>query len=459
MNEQKAALTNKKATANTPQVVTLLVDDSNSMQELADGGKSKADIASASIEDMIMSAQSQNQGSRGFRFLFNISKFGDDVTPLVEARSPDDVDLETLKFFGKSGWTNMADALEWGVKATEKAIAKCRKLPVFDEPNTPPPVVLFLSDGNNTGKDVREAAERLCAISFQGGPVSVIACGVGMLDEHFPVMKAIASNEELAMNIRPSQLAEFLAAVSATLQKPDVDHFSQFRDEWDRHMGLAREALKSGRMADAEPAFLSALKAVQNAADGRTALTLSCLGTLYSVFGNWKQAQPYTISALDLIQQLGPSNAEHDAHEAAIRVAELLTIADKQPDADLLWKRVRGLINRDAANMPKPAGAWVADGFSHKAEDKPNKAKEAFEQARKVGGIGAAAALKGLAELAREHESRDMAESFQEQLLDDLVHRFGLDHDLSQKVKEELKSSYIVSGKGEKLKQLERMYR
>jgi len=455
----KPILTSKKATANTPQVVTLIVDDSNSMQETVDGKKSKADVASASIEDMIMSAQSQNQGSRGFRFLFNIAKFGDQVTPVVEATSPDDVDLETLKFYGKSGWTIMADALEWAVKATEDAIVKCRKIPGFDEQNAPPPIVLFLSDGANTGRELDEAAGRLRAISFQGGPVNVISCGVGMKDEHFPVMKAVASSQELAMNIKPSQLAEFLAAVSATIQKPEVDHFSTFRDEWDRHMGLARDAQKSGRLADAEQEFLASLKAVKDAADGREAMSMSSLGSLYSEMGDWKKAQPYVNGALDLVQKLRPSNAEQDVCEASVRLAEILTVADVQPDAELMWKRVDGLINGSTPNLQQTAAVWATQGFRFKAGGEPNKAKNAFEQALHVGGIGTAAALKGLAEMSRQMEGRISAEQFLEKLLDELVHRFGIAHTLSSKIKQELKSSYIVRGASDKVQKLDLMYK
>src|SRR5437879_2909655 len=98
-------LTNKKATSRTPQIVTLIVDDSDSMRGFADGGKSKAQVATESIQDMVMTTQANTQGSKGSRFFLNIAKFGDDVTPIAEAQPPGEVDLDQLVFRGDSGWT------------------------------------------------------------------------------------------------------------------------------------------------------------------------------------------------------------------------------------------------------------------------------------------------------------------------------------------------------------------
>ena len=46
------SLTEKKATSRTPQVVTLVVDDSGSMQESLPDGKSKAQVASDSLVNL-----------------------------------------------------------------------------------------------------------------------------------------------------------------------------------------------------------------------------------------------------------------------------------------------------------------------------------------------------------------------------------------------------------------------
>src|SRR4051794_17994278 len=122
-------LTANKATSRTPQIITLIVDDSNSMQEPALTGKSKAQIATESIQDVIITTQANTQSSRGARFLLNIAKFGDAVTSIAEANAPGEVNLDAVVFKGDSGWTKMAPALQWGRAAIEKAIAVCRSMP------------------------------------------------------------------------------------------------------------------------------------------------------------------------------------------------------------------------------------------------------------------------------------------------------------------------------------------
>src|SRR5262245_19514198 len=99
-------LTDPKATTRTPQIVTLVIDDSNSMREPAGSGKNKAQVATESIQDIIITAQCNTQGSRAFRYLLNIAKFGDSVTPMAEASAPMDVNLDLVTFEGNSGWTN-----------------------------------------------------------------------------------------------------------------------------------------------------------------------------------------------------------------------------------------------------------------------------------------------------------------------------------------------------------------
>jgi uncharacterized protein YegL len=450
-------LTSKKATSTTPQVVTLLVDDSNSMRELADGSQSKAQIATSSIADMVMVAQGHSQDASRNRFVFSLAKFGDDVTEMALASGPFEVDLEKIEFSANSGWTHMAAALEWAVHATEHAIAVCRKLERFDEENTPPPIVLILSDGANTGPEVDGIAKKLHSIPFKGGPVSVIACGVGMRDEYFPVMKAIASSPDLAMNIKPSELEKFMAAVTATIPARDVDHLTKFVDEWDRRMTLGREALKADRLAAAEQEFLAALEGVRNVDDHRRVTSWSYLAIVHSVQGDWEKAAPFATSALDRLQQ--PSIATEVALEAGIRVAELLTIMEKKYDAEKFWKRIGELTNDRDKNLPLAAGVFTAEGFSYKSQRETVKARKSFEQAVKAGGVGAAAALRELADLTKEKEGRKSAEPFLEKLVEEMVSRFKAKHPLSQKLIEELRTWYILLNENEKIQKLDRSYR
>lgn len=201
----------KIATANTTQVVTFIVDDSGSMQGM------KAAQVTEQMKNAVTTMQSTNQGSSGSRFLLNVCKFGDAPTGIAEAARPGDVDVDSLRFEGRSGRTDMPLALRWGREALEKALAACRANPTYNESETPNPLCIFLSDGENTGDEVTAEAAGLRSVPFGGGNVDVIAVGVGMQDAHFEVMKRIASQPEYAIRIDDDDVANFLATVGATI--------------------------------------------------------------------------------------------------------------------------------------------------------------------------------------------------------------------------------------------------
>ncbi len=209
-------LTSKKATALTPQVVTLVVDDSGSMSG------TKANDATEAIKQLVITMQSANQGTRGFRFLLNIAKFGTSVCPLAEAASPETISLDSLVFSGASGATEMSGAIEWATDATRKALAKCAAIPGYNEESTPNPLVVFFSDGANTGRDVTPPAQALGSLPFRSGCVDVVAVGIGMGESEFPIMQAIASRPDLAVNIDPEELSAFIADVGATALRGDA---------------------------------------------------------------------------------------------------------------------------------------------------------------------------------------------------------------------------------------------
>jgi uncharacterized protein YegL len=208
-------LTTKKATSLTPQVVTLIVDDSGSMSG------TKAHDATEAMKNLVITMQSGNQGSAGYRFLLNIAKFGSSVTPLAEASRPESISLGTLSFTGDSGSTEMPDALSWGAGAVQKALQECRQILGYAEEACPNPLVVFFSDGANTGGDVTANAQAIKNIKFVGGNVDVVAVGIGMGPQEFPVMQSIASRPELAVNIDPAELPEFIAEVGATALRGD----------------------------------------------------------------------------------------------------------------------------------------------------------------------------------------------------------------------------------------------
>jgi uncharacterized protein YegL len=204
-------LTANRATSLTPQVVTLIVDDSGSMRG------AKATQATDAMKDLVTTMQSGNQGASGFRFLLNVAKFGTATTPLAEAVPPDAISLASMSFSGTSGNTEMAIALGWGAEAVKKGLEQCRRINGYREAEAPSPLVVFFSDGGNTGGDVNANAAALRNISFAGGQVDVVAVGIGMEQKDFPIMERVASRPDLAVNIDPSQLSEFIATVGATV--------------------------------------------------------------------------------------------------------------------------------------------------------------------------------------------------------------------------------------------------
>jgi uncharacterized protein YegL len=193
--------------------VTLIVDDSGSMEG------DKARQATAALQDMVIQMQSGNLAASKSRFFLNIGKFGDQPTAIALAARPGEVDLSQshLAFAGESGQTDIPLALQWAASAVTQALERCRQDALYREPKSPPPLVVFFSDGANTGDDVGPAAAALKAIPFQGGPIDVVACAIGMKPGDFAVMQSIASRADLAVNIDPAKLGEFIAEVGATV--------------------------------------------------------------------------------------------------------------------------------------------------------------------------------------------------------------------------------------------------
>ena len=201
----------KVATALHPKVCILVIDESGSMAE-----EGKCQQVTEAVQDLVITMQSLNQGTHGYRFLLNICKFGDTIEELAVARTPTEVDVDTLVFEGALGGTDMQPALQWAETALKKSLERCRSIPNYQEDLAPNPICVFLSDGECTGDDPAEAAKALRAIPFKGGEVEVCAVGVGMRDEHFEVMKAISSKPEFAIRIGAEGIAEFLGDIGST---------------------------------------------------------------------------------------------------------------------------------------------------------------------------------------------------------------------------------------------------
>jgi uncharacterized protein YegL len=202
----------KRATAHHPQIVILLIDDSGSMAE-----EGKCQQVTDAVQDMVITMQSLNLGTHGYRFLLNICKFGDAPAELALARSPSQVNVDLLVFDGSSGGTEMEPALRWAEGALNQSLQRCRSIPNYQEELAPNPICVFLSDGECTGEDPASAARAVRSIPFKEGEVDVFAVGVGMRDEHFEVMKTIASRPEYAIRIDAEGVADFLGDVGNTV--------------------------------------------------------------------------------------------------------------------------------------------------------------------------------------------------------------------------------------------------
>jgi von Willebrand factor type A domain len=212
----------KRANAHHPQCVTLVIDDSGSMAE-----EGKCQQVTEAVQDMVITMQSLNMGTHAYRFLLNICKFGDAPTELAVAKSPPEVDVDTLEFNGGSGGTDMLLALQWAEAAVKKALERCRSIPNYQEDLAPNPICVVLSDGECTGEDPGPAAHALRSIAFKNGEVDVFAIGVGMRDEHFEAMKAIASRPEYAIKIDSEGVADFLGDVGGTVvEGTDLAHLA-----------------------------------------------------------------------------------------------------------------------------------------------------------------------------------------------------------------------------------------
>src|SRR5277367_201490 len=131
----------KRANARHPQVVTLVIDDSGSMAE-----EGKCQQVTEAVQDMVITMQSLNMGTHGYRFLLNICKFGDGPNEVAVAATPGEVDVDALEFRGASGGTDMLLALQWADGALKKGLDRCRKtIPNYQEELAPNPLCVVIS--------------------------------------------------------------------------------------------------------------------------------------------------------------------------------------------------------------------------------------------------------------------------------------------------------------------------
>jgi hypothetical protein len=201
-----------KATAFTPQILILLIDDSGSMGEPAGGGQTKAEAATSACRALLKSLRRANHGSAASRYYVSLARFGNECIPFCELESPDSIDEESILFRADLGTTDMEVALKWARAQLEGSLEFLRNaILAFEESMCPTPLLIFISDGENTGRDVQSISRAIRELGFQSGPIDVVACGIAMKPESFRTMTGIASQPDFAVNIESSQLAQFIA--------------------------------------------------------------------------------------------------------------------------------------------------------------------------------------------------------------------------------------------------------
>src|SRR5262249_1941667 len=135
-------------------------------------------------------------------------------------------------------------------------------------------------------------------------------------------------------------------------------------DQWDAHMFAGRDHLAEGRLQEAEQAFQAALAEVGNTGNGRRVETLTQLASVSAARQDSEQALGFIKEALDLLARLGQSTVLPDALAAAESVAEFLTLAGDDNEADGLWMRVAAILDSpESARLPVDSGAFTARGM------------------------------------------------------------------------------------------------
>jgi hypothetical protein len=199
-----------RATALHPQIVVLLVDDSDGMQ----GDKSR--IASETVQDCIITIQAWSMPPRRPRHLVSIATLGARTIPIAVAQHPNQVNLLGLVFDGASGNANFAAGLVWAKAALEESLRVCRAQPDYQEEESPGPLVALITAGAILGDDVNSPARDLGAVPFSGEPVKIVVCGLGLEPNDLSAAPAIASGPVMGTNIRPGELTELFACVRMT---------------------------------------------------------------------------------------------------------------------------------------------------------------------------------------------------------------------------------------------------
>jgi uncharacterized protein YegL len=194
-----------RVTRKHPLQVVLAADDSGSM-----AGKPAQDVTEG-IRDLVAQLQGFGRGEKSyFRLLF--VKFGDQPTVIHDFADILTVRPDQLQLAGGSGSTNMDRALELVANKLDANRQQSEEAPA--------PLVIFWSDGQNTGGDPLPAAQRIKSLACPCGrnPL-LVTCGFGQPDS--ALLTAMATSPEHYKYFKSAEeLQVFLGDVGSRLSVP-----------------------------------------------------------------------------------------------------------------------------------------------------------------------------------------------------------------------------------------------
>jgi len=203
-----------RVTSKNPLQVVLIADDSGSMS-----GQPAQDVTEG-IRDFLAKLQSFGRGEKDY-FKLLLVKFGDspqvvhDFTPVLKVK-PNDIQVT-----GSSGGTHMDKALDLVAQEMEK-----------NKPTSeldPAPLVIFWSDGQNTGGDPLPAAQRIKAIQCPCGRSPLfITCGFGQADK--ALLESMATSPEHYKQLKSAQDLEVFLGNVGTLVTTKGQSMDQIRE-------------------------------------------------------------------------------------------------------------------------------------------------------------------------------------------------------------------------------------
>jgi uncharacterized protein YegL len=204
----------RQARQSRPQMVTILADNSYSMQ----GEKARA--ATDGIRGMVTEAQTK--GPHGlersyFRLLLILFSGDAQVYPGCDMTPVRQIDPLTLEVLGNSGQTNITAALQLTLDRLKPYMQGLQQHPEHSE--HPLPLVLLYSDGgHNTGPGPQPVAAEIKNLKLDGEPVVIVCAGVAVGEGHpdEATLKEIASPECYFPVTEADMLARFLSEVGSS---------------------------------------------------------------------------------------------------------------------------------------------------------------------------------------------------------------------------------------------------